>query len=79
MRRRSSPACSAIGYRTRNRALLRPLWRGRLARWPNVRFPIPIAAFRPQGRFSQLSATSGLYVERQKPSRRVQQAGRLAP
>jgi hypothetical protein len=26
---------------------------------PNVRLPIPIAAFGPQGRFSQLSARSG--------------------
>jgi hypothetical protein len=40
----------------RPRPLLRPLWRGRLAGCPNVRFPLPIAAFRAQGRFSQLSA-----------------------
>jgi hypothetical protein len=38
-----------------------------------------IAAFRPQGRFSQLSARSGLYVERRKPSRQVQSIGRLVP
>jgi hypothetical protein len=42
----------------RPRALLRPLQRGRLAGWPNVRLPMPIAAFRAQGRFSQLSARS---------------------
>ena len=35
-------------------------WRG----WPNVRLPIPIAAFGPQGRFSQLSAMSGLMHRR---------------
>jgi hypothetical protein len=37
-----------------------PLWRGRLAGSPNVRLPYPIAGFRAQGRFSQLSAMSGL-------------------
>ena len=51
----SSPACLA-----RNRPCPGPCgaadWRG----WPNVRLPIPIAAFRAQGRLSQLSATSGL-------------------
>ena len=36
--------------------MLRPLSRGRLAAWPDVRLPIPIAGFRPQGRLSQLSA-----------------------
>ena len=30
---------------------------------PNVHLPYPKAAFEPQGRFSQLSASSGLYVE----------------
>ena len=38
------------------RPLLRPLWRGRLAGSPDVRLPNPIAGFRAQGRFSQLSA-----------------------
>jgi hypothetical protein len=32
-----------------------------------------------RSRFCQLGATSGLYVEGQKPSRRVQQARRLVP
>ena len=42
-------------------ALLRPLWRGRLARVANVRLPIRIAAFGPQGRLSQdPRATGGL-------------------
>src|SRR6516162_3100435 len=50
-------------------------WRG----WPNVRLPIPIAAFRAHGRLGQLSARSGLYVEGQRPSRRAQDAGRLVP
>ena len=63
--------CGAIRYRepTGNRPLLRPLWRGRPARVGNVCLPIPIAAFRAQGRLSQLGATSGLYVEGQRPWR----------
>jgi hypothetical protein len=43
----------------RCRALPRPPARARLARWPNVRLPYQKAAFGPQGRLSQLSATSG--------------------
>src|SRR5262249_27569398 len=54
-RRRSGPCDGTRTQATRPMALLRPLWRGRLAAWPNVRLPIPIAAFRAQGRFSQLS------------------------
>jgi len=41
-------------------ALLRPPARGKFAERPNVRLPIPIPAFRAQGRFSQLSARSRL-------------------
>jgi hypothetical protein len=37
-------------------------------RWPNVRLPIPIAAFRAQGRLSQLSAKTGLMRAQQKIS-----------
>ena len=60
--KRSSPRrpfrpCWPCGGR---RALLRRLRRGRLARPPNVRLPIPIAAFRAQGRLGQLSARSRL-------------------
>jgi hypothetical protein len=40
----------------RDRGLAAALWRARLAGWPNVRLPLPIAAFRARGRFSQLSA-----------------------
>jgi len=54
-----------------------PPARARLPRVPHVRLPIPIAAFRAHGRLSQLSARSGLYVEGQRPSRRVRSAGRL--
>ena len=36
--------------------MLRPLRRGRLAGRPNVCLPIPIAAFRAQGRLCHLSA-----------------------
>ena len=39
-----------VGYRTRGPC--GQTWRG----WPNVRLPYPIAGFRVQGRFSQLSA-----------------------
>jgi len=42
-----------------------PPGRVRLAGWPNVCLPIPITAFRAQGRLSQLSARSGLYGEGQ--------------
>ena len=35
---------------------MRPLWRGRLAGWPNVRLRYKIAVFRAQGRLGQLSA-----------------------
>ena len=73
------PFGTCVGAQTRARALLRAPWRGRLAGWPNVRLPLPIAAFRAQGWLRQLSATSGLYVEGQRPSRRAQHAGRLCP
>ena len=36
--------------------MLRPLWRSRLARAPNVRLPVPIAEFRAEGTLGQLSA-----------------------
>ena len=52
--RRRSNRGTARGPRPR--ALLRPLWRGRLGGWPNVRLPMPITAFRAQGRLRQLSA-----------------------
>jgi hypothetical protein len=65
--------------RTLPRPCRGPPARGRLRGSPNVRFPIPIAAFRAQGRLGQLSATSGLYVEGQRPSRRAQHAARLVP
>jgi hypothetical protein len=80
-------ACSGRGYLVRSCLGKRTLpglaaapcgaadWRG----LPNVRLPYTKAAFGPQGRFSQLSARSGLYVERQRASRRVQHAGRLVP
>src|SRR5262249_3740337 len=42
------------------RGLPRPLWGGRLAGWANVRLPIPMAAFRAQGRLGQLSSINGL-------------------
>ena len=46
------------------RALPRPLGRDSLpvARSPNVRLSIPIAAFRAQGRLGQLSANNGRHV-----------------
>jgi hypothetical protein len=74
----SSPACSTIGARTRNRALPQPLWRGRLRGSPNVRLPIPIAGFRAQGRLGQLSARSGQWLVRSQ-SRREPAPGPAQP
>ena len=72
----SAPARESGRYRSLAAALCgAPNWQG----LPNVRLPIPIAAFKAHGRLGQPSARSRLYVEGQKASRWVELAGRLVP
>jgi hypothetical protein len=61
-RRCSWRACSdaRTAARTRDRFLLRPPWRGRLARVAQCRLTLAIAGFRAHGWVRQLSAISGL-------------------
>jgi hypothetical protein len=53
---------SWTGRAIRPRALLRPLWRGRVARVAQCLLTIKIAAFRAQRGLGQLSAISGHYA-----------------